>query len=169
MYWQHLFQLLQRYKTAALLASSLGIALVIKASFQHTLIKTGAYLVTLGICFLVSEFIYHSGKLQFPNWRINSPRQEFKVALFCELAGVLLLVTVFMLIDRNTLPKEWGMVLMILRLLFVFPVVVLVYLLAIKRYTLQEIGFKFHHWFVATAGTPGCVEGRAGHFLAGAP
>lgn len=149
MYWSHLFQLLRRHKSVATLASSLGIVLVILASFQHTLIKTSAYLVTLMGCFLVSEFVYHAGKLQFSNWKIKSPRQEFNVAIFCELAGVLLLVIVFMLIDRNSLPKAWGMVLMTLRFLFVFPVVVLVYLLAIKRYTLGEIGFSFKHGFVA--------------------
>lgn len=149
MYKDPIYHLLRRHKAALAAATALGLALLIISLVEGSRLKTSAFMLTILGCFLVSEFIYHSGKMNFPDWKIKAPRSEWRVVLFIQIVGLVLLVTAFVLIDRSTLARSWGMVLMALRIIFIFPVFLLVYFLAVRRYSLVDIGFRLRHAYVA--------------------
>lgn len=128
----------------------LAIGLIIMASIEGGLDKTILYLLTMAACFLLSEFIYFTGKVSLKPWKITHPRQELLVTFGVVLAGIGLLIYWFLIIDQSHASQMTKTITMILRLLFIFPVFLLVYFLAIKKYKPLTIGiWSFKYWFIS--------------------
>lgn len=149
-YTSHLLQLLSKHKLAFVLSVILATSLITFASLEGTLNKTITYLVTMGACFLVSEFIYFSGKKDFESWKIKNPKKELMVTLVAILAASVLLTYWFVIIDQEKVGQTTRVVTMILRFVFIFPIFLLVYYLGVEKYKLRTIGlWSFKYWFVS--------------------
>ena len=150
MFYQHCNQLLRRHLTAVYLASFIGFTIIILSIFHGTFIKAFMYLLAMCTAFLVSEYIYSKKEVKFTSIVIKSPFQEFSVLAFIQLAGLSLLLYRFSFIDDfSNLGKHSRIILVSLRLLIMYPILLLIYFLIIKRYKLVNLGFRFKYWFVA--------------------
>ncbi|MEO9484356.1 MAG: CPBP family intramembrane glutamic endopeptidase [Ekhidna sp.] len=149
MYWEHIIKLLERHRLACLLAVFLGISVIGLGVAQDSLPKVLTYLSVIICCFLLSEFIFYSGKLILPDWNIRQQKIELIVIISCEIVMLLLLIYWFVFVDPGAISKGGRIGLMILRLLFGYPIFFLIYFLGIKRYSLANLGFRLKHWYVA--------------------
>lgn len=149
-FYQHLLSLFEKHKPGIFLSFLLAIILLIIASIEASLIKTFAYLIVLFSAFLFSEFIYFTGKPAFKEWKIKKPKQELRVVLFVVIVCSLLMVYWFIIADQNAVSQAVSIAALLLRVIFIFPVFLLVYFLGFKKYKPREIGiWGFKYWFVS--------------------
>ncbi len=149
-YLSHLTNLLKRHQIAGILTLLLTVGLITLGSIENHLPKTFGYLTVMGACFLLSEFIYFIGKPTVTAWKIKNPKQELIVTFLAILIASLLLVYWFIWINHAEVSKTVRIITMILRLLFAFPIFLLIYFLAFAKYKPSEIGiWNFKYWFVA--------------------
>ncbi|MCE7994739.1 MAG: CPBP family intramembrane metalloprotease [Roseivirga sp.] len=149
MYLLHVVKLVRRHKLAFVFALATGLVLVAFGLYHGTMPKVIAYLSTLVACFLVSEFIHYHGKIKLDAWRIDRPHMELKVVLICELIVVLLLSWWFVLANPQSMTPPLKLAILVIRLLFAFPIFFLIYFLAVRKYSLAQLGFRFKYWFVS--------------------
>ncbi|MEL6536676.1 MAG: CPBP family intramembrane glutamic endopeptidase [Bacteroidota bacterium] len=146
----HLWRLGQRHKITAVLLILLVVGLLVIGILEGKVTKLLVYLGVMALSFLVSEFIYFTGKPAYTSWKIKAPQTEFFVVLITAMVGSGLLIYWFVLADQETVTQTGKTVMMILRLLFLFPIVLLVYFLAVQKYRLGELGlWGFNYWYVA--------------------
>ncbi|WP_424963690.1 CPBP family intramembrane glutamic endopeptidase [Ekhidna sp.] len=149
MYLNHLSQLLTRHKLGVVFAAILTVVLLVLGNYYETLPKTLTYLLTIGGCFLISEFFFYSGKMNLDKRRIDHAKTELLVIVVCQVIVVFMLFYWFVLSDPQDLGKPVKIAVMIVRLLFAFPVFFLIYFVGIKRYTFRQLGFHFRYWYIA--------------------
>lgn len=129
----------------------LAFVLLVIATLEARLLKTVTYLAVMCSGFLVSELIYHLGNPSFKKWRIKQPKQELGVVVSVVVVASLLMVYWFIFVDPNTVSQTARIIALVLRVLFIFPVFLLVYFLGIKKYKPGEIGiWGFKYWYVST-------------------
>ena len=146
----HLKGLLLRNKPGIILSAALSLLLIVLSFRENTFAKTFGYLVTLSACFIVSELILFFRRPVLKAWDIKSPQKELLVLIFVSIISLLLL-TIFFNMDRSASNSNRMVMiaLMVLRLIFIFPTFLLIYFLAIKKYRLRDLGFRFNNWYVA--------------------
>ena len=149
-YGLHLYQLVDRHRAAFFLSAILAVVLIVIGFTEQRLDKTITYLSVMVLCFLLSEFIYFSGKPVFPEWKIKHPKSELIIVIIVTLIAISLSIYWFVIVGPEEVSSATRMVTMVLRLLFIFPIFLLIYFLAIKRYKPHEIGlWNFKYWFVS--------------------
>lgn len=149
-YTKHLHLLFKNYKLGFLLGVVLSLALMVLAFIEDSLLKVVIYLLTLFGGFLLSEFFYHKKKIKNLEWEVIHPKNEFYVIAFTQIVVVSLTIFWFLVVDHSTVNFVVKIITLVLRLLFVFPIFLLVYFLAIKKYTLKQLGILgFDHWYVS--------------------
>lgn len=146
---QHIFHLYSTHKIGIGLSLLLSVLLIILGLMEHTLFKVVAYLITLFLSFLIAEFFYYLGSLSYKSWLIKAPREELKVIIGTQIIVSFLLIYWFLIADQATVSQGIKIITLILRLLFVFPIFFLIYFLAVKKYTLEELGIlRFDKWYI---------------------
>lgn len=149
-YTAHLYQLLNRHKSAFAFSLVVATGLIIISIMENQFDKTFLYLVVMVLCFLLSEFIYFTSKPDFSEWKIKNPKKELVIIIFTILFSSLLMVYWFLIVDQERAGQTLRIITMVLRLLFIFPVFLLIYFLAVEKYKLREIGiWKFNYWFIS--------------------
>ena len=147
---QHLTSLLARHKAGVFLSFLLAGVLLILGSLEASLMKTTSYLLVMFGGFLLSEFIYYKRNADFKGWQIKRPRKELWVVILAVSVASMLFIFWFIIVDQNTVSRTTSVVALILRVLFVFPVFLLVFFLGFKKYKPGEIGiWGFRFWFVS--------------------
>jgi membrane protease YdiL (CAAX protease family) len=147
-YFAHIKRLLTSHKKGVIAGGLIGSTLLIIGFFEHSFTKTLAYLITLFICFLIAEWICFIKNEKHLKWEIRKPRTELKIILICQLIAAGLLMTWFWIIDPASGSPMLRISLMILRLLFIFPIFFLIYFKLIKKYAWKDLGFRSNLWFV---------------------
>ncbi|WP_462249673.1 CPBP family intramembrane glutamic endopeptidase [Ekhidna sp.] len=148
-YVSHIYQLVNRHRVAFFLSLILAVCLIAIGVLEQKLDNTLTYLTVMGLCFLLSEFIYFSGQPVFPQWKIKKPKNELITVILVTLIATSLMIYWFVLVDPKQVSSATRIVSMVLRLLFVFPIFLLIYFLAVKRYKPYEIGiWNFKYWFI---------------------
>ena len=149
-YKKHFYRLFLRHWLAFLLSALLAVSLIAVGLLEHRLEKTITYLTVMMLCFLLSEFIYLSGQPVLRQWKIKSPKKELTIVILVTLIASSLLIYWFVFVDQENTGQVIRIVTMLLRLLFIFPVFLLIYFLAIRRYRPHEIGlWNFKYWYVS--------------------
>ncbi len=149
-YRVQLYELLSRHKIALFLSGLCGLALVILGGYNDSLLKTITFLAVMVGCFLLSEFIYQSGGLRFENWKIEQPKKELFVIVGVIIIQFLVLIYWFVIVDQSGVSLTVRIITLVLRFLFIFPVFLLVYFLAVRKYSLRQLGiWRLRYWYVS--------------------
>ncbi len=149
-YKTHLLRILKAYKTAFYSSLILAIALMVIGITEGQLAKTITYLTVITSCFLLSEFIFFSGKPKFDQWKVKRPKRELYIVILATSIAGLLLTYWFCIADQENVSQTVRIVTLIIRLLFAFPVFLLVYFFVFGKYRAKELGlWNFKYWFVS--------------------
>lgn len=149
MFRHHILQLLSKHRLAVILSAILVLVLILLGVHEQSVAKVITYLLTLLAAFLVSEFVYFSGNFSYSPWLIKSPKKELWVIIGTQIIVAILLIYWFMLADQQSVSTVFKIAVLVLRLLFVFPIFFLIYFLAIKRYNLKQLGIlNLSRWYV---------------------
>ncbi|QCK16120.1 CPBP family intramembrane glutamic endopeptidase [Mangrovivirga cuniculi] len=77
-------------------------------------------------------------------------KKELWIVIFVVTIASLLFVFWFIIIDQNSINRPLKIIFFLLRIVFIFPVFLLVYFLAIKKYTPKDIGiWGIKCWYVS--------------------
>ena len=148
--YQHFLNLYRRHKAGFWLSFLLSVTLIIIAVLEASLLKTVTYLTVMFVAFLLSEFNYHIVRPKLSVWEIKKPKQELKVIIFVVLIASALMVFRFMLIEPDKISQFTRTITFFLRILFVFPILLLIFFLGIKRYKPHQIGIgNFRYWYLS--------------------
>lgn len=143
----HLKQLLFRHKQAALLGVLLSIILSILSIVTESNYKIVIYLVTMICAFLISEFIFFTGKFRFNDWKIKQPKKELYIILCTQIVVIVLLIFTFTTSVENNIVRT---IVLAGRILFVFPIFILIYFIGVKKYSFKQLGIlSFNNWYVS--------------------
>lgn len=148
-YTEHIKRLFKNYRLGLVLGLILSLALIVLGFIEDSVIKTFFYLLTLFGGFLLSELFYHKKKNRYYEWNVIHPKAEFYVIASTQIIVISLMVYWFLIVDQQAASRVIRLTTLALRILFVFPIFLLIYFLAIKKYSLKQLGIlRFNHWYV---------------------
>ena len=146
----HLKQLLSNHKKAVVLSILLALTLLVISIIDKSNFKIVVYLITMIFAFLISEFIFFTGKIKSKKWEIRNPKKELYVILFTQFIVSILLIYWFVITNQKIENSILKIILFSSRILFVFPVFFLIYFVWVKKYSLKEIGISnIKNWYVS--------------------
>ena len=145
----HLSKVYHTHKAAFLFALLNSILLLFLSWNYGHFTKTVVYLLVLVMCFIISEWVFIYRKRSLKNNAIKNVKQELQFILGCQVISIVLMIYYFGFVSPSEVGKSQMIILWVLRLLFVFPVALLIYFIGIKKYKLRELGIHFKNWFVA--------------------
>ncbi len=149
-YTEHIKRLFKSHKLGFALGLILSLALMTIGFLEDSSMKVASYLLTLFGSFLLSELFYHNKKSGINEWVIKHPKSEFYFIATTQVIVILLLTYWFLVVDREAVSLAVKVSALALRILFVFPVFLLLYFLALKKYTLRQLGIlRFNHWHIS--------------------
>lgn len=149
-YTEHIRHLIKSHISGLVMSIVLAAVLVGFGIAEGNLLKVCVYLCTMAGCFLLSEYFYLRGNTPNSEWTVHQPKTESIVLIGVEAIALALMTYWFLFVDRETVTRGTMLTLMIFRVLFVFPVFLLVYFIAIKKYSLKELGIlRFSNWYVS--------------------
>ena len=146
----HLKQLLFKYKQAALLGVLLSIILSILSIVTESNYKIVIYLVTMICAFLISEFIFFTGKFRFNDWKIKQPKRELYIILCIQIVVSVLFIYWFTISKGQQENNIVRTIVLAGRILFAFPIFILIYFIGVKKYSFKQLGIlSFNNWYVS--------------------
>lgn len=150
-FFAHLKTLINQYKSAVTIVLMVGLLLAVISYIGGHGSKVYIYLITLLGAVLISEFylfIKGAGNEE-TDWTIKSPKNELLIIICSQVLIAALLVFWFNMAKQQVDSLALKYSLLILRLMFGFPIFLFLYFVVIKKYRLKELGItNVQSWYI---------------------